>query len=120
MEPAAISASPPITISRVELTAPERPAASANGTVRPSAIPITTSRTNRPAVKCFSTCGVIGIGVSDLGMGFEIFLGLADNLSLAAVGEFHGCFFEREPEGAADFNAHFGGHIVYAAGPVAQ
>src|SRR5690348_5658515 len=46
---------------RVEVSAPESPAASANGAVSPSAIPITTSRTNSEAVKCFSTCGVCGI-----------------------------------------------------------
>ena len=43
-------------------TAAERPAASANGTVRPSAIPITTSRTLSEEVKCFSMCGVAGTG----------------------------------------------------------
>src|SRR6266849_2448825 len=61
IEPAAISARPPITIRRVCCTAPESPAASAKGTVRPSDIPITVSRTKLPAVKCFSTCGVCGI-----------------------------------------------------------
>src|ERR1700730_8262188 len=61
MEPAAISASPAITMIRVVVSAPERPAASANGTVSPSAIPITMSRTNAEAVKCFSTCSVCGI-----------------------------------------------------------
>jgi hypothetical protein len=35
--------------------APDRPAASANGTVSPSDMPMTTSRTVSPAVKCFST-----------------------------------------------------------------
>src|SRR5258708_25679702 len=61
IEPAAISAKPATTIIRVVVSAPDNPAASANGTVRPSAIPITISRTNSDAVKCFSTCGVCGI-----------------------------------------------------------
>src|SRR5437868_299890 len=42
-------------------TAPERPAARAKGTVRPSDIPITTSRTASLAVKWCSMCGVCGI-----------------------------------------------------------
>lgn len=61
MEPAAISASPAVTTTWEDATAPERPAASANGTVRPSDIPITTSRTAAVAVKCCSTCGVAGM-----------------------------------------------------------
>src|SRR5271165_675024 len=61
MEPAAISASPATTMMRVVVSAPDNPAASANGTVSPSAIPITISRTNSEAVKCDSTCGVCGI-----------------------------------------------------------
>src|SRR5450432_3277025 len=61
MEPAAISAKPATTMMRVVMSAPDNPAASANGTVSPSAIPITTSRTNSEAVKCVSTCGVCGI-----------------------------------------------------------
>src|SRR5258708_6443618 len=61
IEPAAISAKPATTIIRVVVSAPDNPAASANGTVSPSAIPITISRTNSDAVKCFSTCGVCGI-----------------------------------------------------------
>src|ERR1700694_1418383 len=48
----------------VELTAPERPAARANGTVNPSDMPITMSRTASPAVKCRSICGVCGITFS--------------------------------------------------------
>src|SRR5690348_11959315 len=42
-------------------TAPESPAANANGTVSPSDIPITTSRTLSLAVKCRSMCGVCGM-----------------------------------------------------------
>src|SRR5437660_7131066 len=61
IEPAAISAKPATTMIRVVVLAPDNPAASANGTVSPSAIPITISRTNSDAVKCFSTCGVCGI-----------------------------------------------------------
>src|SRR5579863_4246310 len=41
-------------------TAPVNPAASAKGTVRPSAMPMTISRTTALASKCFSTCGVKG------------------------------------------------------------
>src|SRR5579864_6163485 len=61
IDPAAISASPATTMMRVVISAPESPAASAKGTVSPSAIPITMSRTNSEAVKCDSTCGVCGI-----------------------------------------------------------
>src|SRR5438876_398560 len=61
MELAAISAKPAMTMIRVVVLAPDNPAANANGTVSPSAIPITISRTNSDAVKCFSTCGVCGI-----------------------------------------------------------
>ncbi len=62
MAPAAISASPAVTMTEVLDTAAESPAASANGTVRPSAMPITTSRTVSVAMKCFSTWGTVGIG----------------------------------------------------------
>src|ERR1700722_8405175 len=61
MDPAAISANPATTMMRVVVEAPDNPAASAKGTVRPSAIPITMSRTNSDAVKCDSTCGVCGM-----------------------------------------------------------
>src|SRR5260370_28339274 len=65
IEPAAISASRAVTTRRVALalavTAPDMPAAKAKGTVRPSAMPMTTSRTLALAVKCDSTCGVAGI-----------------------------------------------------------
>src|SRR5262245_26372920 len=64
IEPAAISASPAVMTTRVESTAPERPAASAKGTVSPSDIPMTMSRIRADAVKCFSTWGVWGIGSS--------------------------------------------------------
>src|SRR6202165_3996806 len=60
MEPAAISARPAVITTRLESMAPERPAASANGTVRPSAIPITMSRIVADAGKCFSRWGVWG------------------------------------------------------------
>src|ERR1035441_9789804 len=61
MDPAAISANPAITTTWTWASAPVRPAARANGTVRPSDIPITTSRTVSEASKGFSTCGVVGI-----------------------------------------------------------
>src|ERR1700685_3668396 len=61
IEPAAISAIPPVMMSVVVSAAPVKPAARANGTVRPSDIPITMSRTIADDVKCFSTCGVVGI-----------------------------------------------------------
>src|SRR5260221_41735 len=66
MAPAAISARPAVTTSLEDVVAPDRPAARANGTVKPSAMPMTTSRTFSPAVKCFSTWGVEGIGVSEV------------------------------------------------------
>src|SRR5215468_3021060 len=106
IDPAAISARPPITISRVELTAPDSPAARAKGTVKPSAIPITTSRTNSPAVKWVSTCGVVGILRSDLRMGFEIFLRLAHYLPLAVVCELAVCFLEWEPQCPLNLDPH--------------
>src|SRR5262249_1550457 len=49
--PATISARPAVTITPFSATAPESPAANANGTVRPSARPMTTSRTQSVAVK---------------------------------------------------------------------
>jgi hypothetical protein len=58
--PAATSANPAVTMIWDEVTAAESPAARANGTVKPSAIPITTSRTDAEPVKCLSTCGVAG------------------------------------------------------------
>ena len=41
-------------IKAVESTAPDSPAARANGTVKPSDMPMTMSRTVSDAVKCFS------------------------------------------------------------------
>jgi hypothetical protein len=64
MEPAAISARPAVTMMLVESTAPDNPAANANGTVNPSDIPITMSLTISDPVKCRSMCGVCGIGSS--------------------------------------------------------
>src|SRR3954453_21467146 len=70
IEPAAISARPAVATIHVPTFAPERPAASANGTVRPSAIPITTSRTNSLAVKWRSMWAVsgvvVGVGISEI------------------------------------------------------
>ena len=54
MAPAAISATPAVTMTAEVALAPERPAARAKGTVRPSETPIMMSRTISPAVKCFS------------------------------------------------------------------
>ncbi len=51
---------PAVTITSVLITASERPAANANGTLRPSAMPITTSRTDSDAVKCVSMSCVEG------------------------------------------------------------
>src|SRR5271166_4383963 len=59
--PAATSASPAVMIRAVESTAPDSPAARAKGTVKPSDMPMTMSRTVSEAVKCFSMCGVCGI-----------------------------------------------------------
>src|SRR5215472_5793137 len=68
IEPAAISAKPAVTMIPVPLAitaaAPVRPAARAKGTVRPSDIPITMSRTAAVAVKCFSTCSTDGMRFS--------------------------------------------------------
>src|ERR1700681_3630439 len=64
MAPAAISASPAVTTILDDATAPDKPAARAKGTVKPSDMPMTTSRTFSPDVKCFSTCGVDGISSS--------------------------------------------------------
>src|SRR5438093_13279375 len=61
IDPAAISASPAVTMTLVRSTAPESPAAKAKGTVSPSDIPMTMSRTVSPAVKCFSMWGVCGM-----------------------------------------------------------
>src|SRR5438045_1951909 len=120
MDPAAISARPPITMRRVELTAPERPAARAKGTVSPSAIPMTTSRTNSPAVKCFSTCGVVGIFLSDLRMSLQILLSFAHDLAFPAIGELGLGVFQGKPKSTMDFDPHLGPDVVNAAGLVAQ
>src|SRR5216684_4101749 len=61
MEPAAISARPAVTTMPLDATAPVRPAASANGTVSPSDIPMTTSRSESLPWKWRSTCGVCGM-----------------------------------------------------------
>src|SRR5438128_12588519 len=61
IEPAAISARPAVTTIPACATAPLSPAASAKGTVSPSAIPMTTSRTIALAVKWVSMCGVSGM-----------------------------------------------------------
>src|SRR5712692_552912 len=119
MEPAAISASPPTKISRVFCTAPESPAARAKGTVSPSDMPITTSRTKLPAVKCFSICGIRGIGLS-LRMRFQIFLGAASHILFAAVGELPRGFLERNPDSTPDLDAHRRSNFVDTAGLIPQ
>ena len=53
--PAATSARPAVTTMEAAAEVPERPAASANGTVRPSAIPMMMSRTSSLDLKCFSS-----------------------------------------------------------------
>ena len=59
MAPAATSAMPAVRTMDDVALAPERPAAKAKGTVRPSETPIMISRTISPAVKCFSLCWFI-------------------------------------------------------------
>src|SRR5260370_39072211 len=59
-EPAAISARPARTTMCEEATAPERPAARAKGTVRPSERPMTMSRTVSVDSKCPSIWGSWG------------------------------------------------------------
>src|SRR3954453_4738101 len=61
IEPAAISARPAVTTMPPCAPAPESPAASANGTVSPSDMPMTTSRTISLAVKWRSVWRVSGI-----------------------------------------------------------
>lgn len=51
MAPAATSAIPAVRTMEEDALAPERPAARANGTVRPSETPMMMSRTTSPAVK---------------------------------------------------------------------
>src|SRR5664279_1085044 len=66
MAPAEIPAIPAVTTTRVATAAPESPAARANGTVSPSAMPMTTSRTVSLEVKWCSMWGVSGIRTPDL------------------------------------------------------
>src|SRR3989442_15440439 len=87
IEPAAISARPAVTMTAVVATAPESPAARANGTVRPSDIPMTMSRTVLPAVKCFSTWGVCGMSTP---VGGPILLGLPGGVVGRGLGEKEG------------------------------
>jgi hypothetical protein len=62
--PAAISANPAVTMIPVVSTAPDKPAARANGTVGPSDMPMTMSRTVAVPMK-WRSMGGWGIGVSD-------------------------------------------------------
>src|SRR6516165_1713565 len=105
MDPAAISASPATTTMRLLSTAPERPAANAKGTVKPSDIPMTTSRTTSPAVKWRSMCGVCGM-VSQFWMGFEIGECTLGNLAFTFVAQLRRGFFQGQPEGVLHFDPH--------------
>src|SRR5580704_10399093 len=64
IDPAAISAKPATTISRDAPVAPVSPAARAKGTVRPSDMPMTISRTTSEDWKCRSVWGVRGTLIS--------------------------------------------------------
>src|ERR1700685_3730973 len=119
MEPAAISASPATTTMWLLSTAPERPAASAKGTVSPSDIPITTSRTTSPAVKCRSMCGVCGI-VFQVWMFAYICQRSLCHLALALVAESLWRFVERNPKSFFYFHAHLRRDVVELAGAIQQ
>lgn len=56
MEPAATSAMPAVRMIEEEALAPDKPAARAKGTVRPSETPMMMSRTTSLDMKCFSSC----------------------------------------------------------------
>lgn len=56
MAPAATSARPAVRMMEEGTLAPDRPAARAKGTVRPSETPRMTSLTTSPAMKWFSLC----------------------------------------------------------------
>src|SRR3954452_20356939 len=119
IDPAAISASPPIVISRVFATAPESPAASANGSVNPSDIPITTSRTKFPEVKCCSLCLTRAIAIGALlWVGFQIFLRQLHHVPLAFVGQLPLRAFERNPKRLFHFDPHFGFDVINLPGLV--
>src|ERR1700719_1220333 len=118
MEPGAISARPPTTISRVFCTAPESPAARAKGTVSPSAMPITTSRTKFVAMKWVSTCSACAM--FNLGMRFQIFLRALHHVPLAPISQLAGSFVEQNPGCALDLYSHFGSDVVNLARNVAE
>src|SRR3954462_10360755 len=118
MEPAAISAIPAITTMEVLAMLPESPAARAKGTVNPSAMPMTTSRTTRPEVKWVSTSGGrCGCGCSSFTRE-EIYHRGSDlvrsgpldslhrHLALALIAEFFGSIFQRQPHGMSPFAFH--------------
>ena len=73
--------------AELDATAPVNPAASANGTVNPSDIPMTMSRTAAVAVKCFSTCSTDGI---------------LDSLTASNIS---GCPYPSSPAGAYNYGA---------------
>src|ERR1700733_10317964 len=105
MEPAAFSASPATTTMWLLSIAPESPAANAKGKVSPSDIPITTSRTTSPAVKCRSMCGVCGI-VTQVRMVAYVFQGAFHNIALALVAESFWGLIQGNPESLFHFHAH--------------
>src|SRR5579872_2652755 len=84
MDPAAISASPATTIICELSTAPVSPAARAKGTVRPSAMPITMSRTTSEDWKCFSTWDV---------RGKELRLKISASIRFGNFGNLFGCAY---------------------------
>src|SRR5271169_3207579 len=105
MEPAAISAIPATTTRRLLSMAPEMPAAKAKGTVRPSDIPMTTSRTTSPAVKWRSMWGVWGM-ISKLGMDFQVVQCAHGHLTLTFVAEFQRGLVQGKPESVLHLDAH--------------
>src|SRR6185437_5414536 len=119
IDPAAISASPPTITSRVLCNAPDNPAASAKGTVRPSDIPMTTSRTKLLPVKCASVC-LMRCTQSDLRMKFQVFQRAARHIFFAAIGQSFPGIAQWDPESALHLYAHFFGNIVNSAGLIFQ
>src|SRR5215472_10808831 len=119
MEPAAISASPATTTRRLLSTAPERPAARAKGTVSPSDMPMTTSRTTSPAVKWRSMCGVCGM-VSQIGMLFDVLHGAPHHFTLSPVHQLPGSICQWQPERVPHFDPHLGRDVSHAPRAVEQ
>src|SRR4051812_15911251 len=134
IDPAAISAMPAITTIEVFEMLPDSPAASANGTVNPSAMPMITSRTNNPEVKWVSTSG------GRCGCGCSSFTGkksttelrnsnfvrlhpldrFGRDLALALVAQFFRSFVQREPHRMCDFVPHLFFDVADLAAQVAE